>query len=84
MKTTKFVTVMSVLSEIFSPHYKSAALLLKTDITVICQVQVCHTVQKVKVKVTLAQALRLCTGRMDHMGSRGIALPFHDHGTKRG
>jgi hypothetical protein len=39
---------------------------------------------KVKIKVTLVQALRLCTGRMAHRGSRGIALPFHDHGTRRG
>ena len=35
-------------------------------------------------KCTLVQALRLCTGRMTHRGSRGIALPFHDHGTRRG
>ena len=41
--------------------------------------------QKVdKGKCTLVQALRLCTGRMAHRGSRGIALPFHDHGTRRG
>jgi len=33
---------------------------------------------------TLVQALRLCTGRTAHRGSRGIALPFHDHGTGRG
>ena len=39
---------------------------------------------KVKVKVTLVQALRLCTDRTAHRGSRGIALPFHDHGTRRG
>ena len=39
---------------------------------------------KSKVKVTLVQALRLCTGRTAHKGSRGIALPFHDHGTRRG
>ena len=39
---------------------------------------------KVKVKVTLVQALRLCTGRTARRGSRGIALPFHDHGTRRG
>ena len=39
---------------------------------------------KVKVKVTLVQALRLCTGRTAYRGSRGIALPFHDHGTRRG
>jgi hypothetical protein len=31
---------------------------------------------KVKVKVTLEQALRLCTGCMAHRGSRGIALLF--------
>ena len=39
---------------------------------------------KVMVKVTLVQALRLCTGRTAYRGSRGIALPFHDHGTRRG
>jgi len=37
-----------------------------------------------KVKCTLVQALRLCTGRTAHRGSRDIALPFIDHGTKRG
>ena len=31
-----------------------------------------------KVKVTLVQALRLCTGGTAHRGSRGIALLFHD------
>jgi hypothetical protein len=40
--------------------------------------------RKVKVKCTLVQALRLCTDRMAHRGSSGIALPFHDHGTRRG
>ena len=30
------------------------------------------------VKVTLVQALRLCTGRTAHRGGRGIALLFHD------
>jgi hypothetical protein len=40
--------------------------------------------EKVKVKVTPVQALRLCTGRMAHRGSRGIALLFHDHSTRRG
>jgi len=39
---------------------------------------------KVKVKVTLVQALRLCTGRTAHSGSTGIALPFLDHGTRKG
>ena len=38
---------------------------------------------KVKVKCTLVQALRLCTGRTAHRWSRGIALLFHDHGTRR-
>ena len=38
----------------------------------------------VKVKVTPVQALRLCTDRTAHRGSRGIALPFLDHGTRRG
>jgi hypothetical protein len=31
-----------------------------------------------KKKCTLVQALRLCTGRTDHRGSRGIALLFHN------
>jgi hypothetical protein len=39
---------------------------------------------RVKVKCTLVQALRLCTGRTAHRESRGIALFFHDHGTRRG
>jgi len=39
---------------------------------------------KVKIKVTLVQALGLCTGRTAHRGSRGIALLFHDHGTRSG
>ena len=41
-------------------------------------------VKKKKVKCTLVQALTLRTGRMAQWGSRGIALPFHDHGTRRG
>ena len=36
------------------------------------------------VNCTLVQALRLCTGRTAHRGSRGIALLFLDHGTRRG
>jgi len=39
---------------------------------------------KIKVKCTLVQALRLCTGRTAHRGSRGIPLLFLDHGTRRG
>ena len=38
----------------------------------------------VKVNCSLVQALRLCTGRTARRGSRSIALPFHDHGTRRG
>ena len=44
----------------------------------------CLPLVSIKVKCTLVQALRLCTGRTTHRGSRGIALPFHDHGTSRG
>jgi len=39
---------------------------------------------KVKVKCTLVQALRLYIGHTAHRGSRGIALLFYDHGTRRG
>jgi len=35
-------------------------------------------------KCTLVQTRRLCTGRTDHRGSRGIALLFLDHGTRGG
>ena len=52
-------------------HVQSMATVLKTDI-------------KGKVKYTPVQALRLCTGRTAHRGSRGIALPFHDHGIEGG
>jgi len=55
----------------------------------LCVVTVTHitasdTLKTVKVKCTLVQALRLCTGRTAHGRSRGIALPFLDHGTRRG
>jgi hypothetical protein len=48
--------------------------------------QFCYILLNVKVKVTLVHALRLCTGRTAHRGSRRIlvALLFHDHGTRRG
>jgi hypothetical protein len=36
------------------------------------------------VECNYVQALKLCTGRTAHRGSRGIALPFLDHGTRRG
>jgi hypothetical protein len=37
-----------------------------------------------KLKCIVVRALRLCTGRTAHRGSRGIALLFLDHGTRRG
>ena len=40
--------------------------------------------KNLKVKCTFVQALRLCTGFTAHRGSRGIALLFLDHGTRRG
>jgi len=43
-----------------------------------------HIFEKGKVKCTLVQALSLCTGRTAHRGSRGRALLFLDHGTRRG
>jgi len=33
---------------------------------------------------TLVEALKLCTGRTAHRGSRGITLLFLDHGTRSG
>ena len=38
---------------------------------------------KGKVKCTLVQATRICTGCTAHRGNRGIVLPFHDQGTRR-
>jgi hypothetical protein len=37
----------------------------------------------VNVKCTLVQALRLCTGRTAHKGSRDRALLFYEHCTRR-
>jgi hypothetical protein len=37
-----------------------------------------------KVKCALVQALRLCTGRTAHRGSRNVAILFLEHGTRRG
>ena len=50
-------------------------------ITPVCMYVCMH---EYKVKCALVQAQRLCTGRTDHRGSRGIALLFLDHGTRRG
>jgi len=35
-------------------------------------------------KCTFLQALKLCTSRTAHRGSRGVALLFYDHSTRRG
>jgi len=35
------------------------------------------------VKCNIVQAMRLCTGRTAHRGSRGIALLIHDYGIRR-
>jgi len=40
--------------------------------------------EAIKVKCTFVQALRLCTDSTAQRGSRGIALPFLDHGTRSG
>ena len=45
---------------------------------------VLNTKQTSKVKCSLVQALRLCTGSSTYRRSRGIALLFLDHGTRRG
>jgi len=42
-----------------------------------------HKGEVKKLKCTLVQALRLCTGRTARRGSGGIALLFLDHGTRR-
>jgi hypothetical protein len=60
------------------------ALRLCTGRTVKCTlVQALRLCTSRTVKCTLVQVLRLCTGRTAHRGSRGIALPFHYHGTRR-
>ena len=70
---------------IFAPLticFKMTTMMMKIIIIIIIIVKIIKQ-YKVKVKVTLVQTLRLCTGRTAHRGSRGIALLFHDHGTRR-
>jgi hypothetical protein len=57
-------------------RFPASLLFLKVELLIFAEVK--------KVKCTLVQALRLCTGRTAHRRSRGIALPFLDHGTRRG
>ena len=58
--------------------------MLHTNLHISCQdtrVSSCKPsdlAMKGKVKCTLVQAIRLCTGRTAHRGSSGIALPIHD------
>ena len=63
------------------PKFTARSITHQVKVKVIVKVKVNV---KVKVKCTLVQALRLCSGRTAHRGSRVIALPFHDHGTRRG
>jgi hypothetical protein len=53
-------------------HYKNTYIHIHTHTHTHTHIQG----KKVKVKCTLVQALRLCTGRTAHRGSRGIALLF--------
>ena len=46
--------------------------------------EACYLKWSERVNCTLVQALRLCTGRTAHRGSRHTALLFHDHGTRWG
>ena len=58
-----------VVGERFSPHLLLS--LLPKQLSLLDDLQ-CNV--KVKVKCTLVQALRLCTGRTAHRGNRGIAI----------
>ena len=51
-----------------------------------CYMQSCKRDESIvkKEKCSIVQALRLCTGRAAHRGSRGKALLFLDHSTRRG
>jgi hypothetical protein len=51
---------------------------------IVCRLWRENTFKRQKVKCTLVQALRFCTGRTAHRGSRGTAVPFHDHGIRSG
>ena len=64
--------------------YSSVATVRRRIIRTRLVTSVVHIREEKKVKFTPVQALRLCTGRTAHRGSRGIVLPFHDHGPRRG
>ena len=65
-------------SRIIAPSRLASSLTRSLDSAVFPFIQI----RVKKVKVTLVQALRLCIGRTAHRGSRGITLPFLDHGTR--
>ena len=58
--------------------------LKSTWITRVNTVIACLWTKVKRVKCALVQALRLCTGRTAHRGSRGIAILLLDHGTRWG
>jgi hypothetical protein len=61
------------------------ALRLCTGRTVKCTVvQALRTCATRTVKFSRVPPVRICTGHTSHTGSRVIALPFLDHGTRRG
>ena len=49
-----------------------------------CNYSICVYFLICYLNCALVHALRLCTGRTAHRGSRSIALLFLDHGTRRG
>jgi hypothetical protein len=51
--------------------------------TVLQHVQISVLINWIKIKFTLVQVLKLCTGRAAHSGRIGTALLFLDHGTRR-
>jgi hypothetical protein len=68
----------TLLMKHYLPHMQGTVwtLTVLVDIFVDGKVRPHPLLGKVKVKVTLVQALRLCTGRTAHSGSRGIALLY--------
>ena len=65
-------------------HWITLPLLVHKEKRMSCYVSKISMMSKEKVTCTIIEALRLCTGRTAHKGSRGIALLFLDHGTRRG
>jgi hypothetical protein len=76
--------VVAMIISAENPSYPIIHCSLSQNLIYIYAHKVSIIILYIKVKVTLAQALRLCTGRTAHRGSRGMALFFHDHGTRRG